>query len=501
MSDERHHVAPPRPGPLVEALRGLGYSPEAAVADLVDNSISAGARRVELQVDEAPAGPRLVLLDDGRGMSTAELLQAMRLGALDPRAERDRGDLGRFGLGLKTASFSQCRRLTVVSRRDGVTSCLRWDLDVLSSADDGVWRLLIGPDPASPELMERIQGPHGTAVVWERLDRLLPDGRAGQALLDVLDRIEQHLGAVFQRFLGPAADGQPELDLRIQGAPVPPWDPFLQAHRLTRPLPEEVLHRGPGGEVVRVQGFVLPHRDQVSTKEWEDGAGLEGWTAQQGFYVYRNRRLLVAGGWLGLGRPRAWTRDEAHQLARIRVDLPNSTDAAWSIDVRKSRARPPREVLRRLQQIAEQVRDQSRKVFVHRGGAGPRQAAVQADPVWLSPASQGTAGYRINRKHPAVQALVRAHPGAAAAVESLLVIVESQVPVQRIWLDMAEGQAPPPPVAAAPPEVIAALHELHRLNLSVGLSAAQSRAALSRAEPFTRYPALVQDLPEASDAQ
>jgi hypothetical protein len=97
-----------------------------------------------------------------------------------------------------------------------------------------------------------------------------------------------------------------------------------------------------------------------------------------------------------------------------------------------------------------------------------------------------------------VQALVRAHPSAASAVESLLVIAESQVPVQRIWLDMAEGQAPPPPVAAAPPEVIAALHELHRLNLHIGLSAAQSRAALHRAEPFTRYPALVQALPEAT---
>ncbi len=499
MLNSPHHIAPPRPGPLVEALRGLGYSPEAAIADLVDNAISAGARHIDLQVDTPASGPRLVLVDDGKGMSADELLQAMRLGALDPRAERQRSDLGRFGLGLKTASFSQCRRLTVLSRQEGVTSCLRWDLDVLSASEDGAWRLLIGPDPESPELLHRIPGSHGTAVVWERLDRLLPEGRADQALLDVLDRIETHLGAVFQRFLEPEFDEPAALDLRIQGALVHPWDPFLQAHSLTRALPEEVLSRTPNGEAVRVQGYVLPHRDQMTLQEWEAGGGLEGWTAQEGFHVYRNRRLLVAGGWLGLGKPRAWTRDEAHQLARIRVDLPNSTDAAWSIDVRKSRARPPREVLRRLQQIAEKVRESSRRVFAHRGGTGPRQATQEVETVWLSPATQAGAGYRINRRHPAVVALLQAHPTATRALEGLLTLVEAQVPVQRIWLDMAEGNAPPTPLAEAPPEVVAALRDLHGLHLQIGLSPDQSRAALLRAEPFSRHPALVRALPDTAD--
>jgi hypothetical protein len=495
---ERHVLVPPRPGPMVEALRGLGYSPGAALADLIDNAISAGARHVDVRVQLLAGGPRLMVLDDGHGMDREGLIRAMRLGELDPRDQRSATDLGRFGLGLKTASFSQCRRLTVVSRAAGEVSCFRWDLERLSREPEGGWRLLVGPDPESVDLMDVVPGEHGTAVVWEDLDRLHPPGSPPQALLDVLDQVERHLSAVFHRFLGPGAEVQPPLDLRIQGRPVAPWDPFMQGHPSTQALPAERIARSADGADVWAQGYVLPHRDRLSEEEWRDGGGVEGWVAQQGFYVYRNRRLLVSGGWLGLGPARAWAREEAHQLARLRIDLPNAADAEWSIDVRKSRARPPRGLQPLLRQLAEDARKRARRVYAHRTAPVARVSCGPIASVWESALRPG-GGYRVNRDHPAVQAILASHPGVGPALKALLALVEDHVPVQRMWLDRAEGREPPRPLVGEPaPAVLReTLAVLHRLNVvEGGMSPDASRLQLLSCEPFHAFPDLVAALPD-----
>ena len=116
-----------------------------------------------------------------------------------------------------------------------------------------------------------------------------------------------------------------------------------------------------------MQCHVLPHKDQLTAQQEQSAAGPDGWTAQQGFYVYRNARLLVAGSWLGLGQGRSWTKEEAHRLARIRLDLPNSVDRDWKIDIRKSIARPPAAIRARLGRLAEDTRRRARDVFAHRG--------------------------------------------------------------------------------------------------------------------------------------
>ena len=142
--------APPRAMAMLESLRGLGYSTGAALADIIDNSISAGAKEVSIDFAWHGSASRITVLDDGRGMDDAELESAMRLGDKNPLDARAAHDLGRFGMGLKTASFSQCRRLTVASVKKGTTSCLRWDLDELAADPDGGWLLmeaeLIEPD-------------------------------------------------------------------------------------------------------------------------------------------------------------------------------------------------------------------------------------------------------------------------------------------------------------------------------------------------------------------
>ena len=214
---------------MLEALRGLGYSTAAALADIVDNSVSAGA--TEVRVDFHWDGPasRITVLDNGRGMDDAELESAMRLGGKNPLDERDPGDLGRFGMGLKTASFSQCRRLTVSSSREGGgCSCLRWDLDALAARPEGGWLLFEGSAPGSEAFLEPLSGmKSGTLVLWEMLDRIVTKGYEADDFSDLIDRVEAHLAMVFHRLL---QGTRPKLRILLNGRAVAPWDPFMTGH-------------------------------------------------------------------------------------------------------------------------------------------------------------------------------------------------------------------------------------------------------------------------------
>src|SRR6185437_4620460 len=180
--------------------------------------------------------------------------------------------------------------------------------------------------------------------------------------------------------------------------------------------------------------------------EYEEEGGPGGWNARQGFYVYRAKRLLVAGSWLGLGGARAWTRDESSRLARIQVDLPTEMDADWRIDVRKSQARPPGALRARLTAIAEHCRAQAREVFVWRG-IGPRTRGQSAsnDPLWIANTGPNGTNYRVNRNHPALAAFVNGLTAERKQFEALLTLIEQSVPVERIWLDISEAQGAPVP--------------------------------------------------------
>jgi|GEM_PF-929239 len=399
MNPAKSRSAPPRASAMIEALRGLGYSTATALADIIDNSVSADARNVALTFGWDGERSNVTLLDDGDGMDAAALDLAMRLGERSPLDKRDAGDLGRFGLGLKTASFSQCRRLTVASTKGDELHCLRWDLDVLAaSADDG-WHLLEGPAEGSERLLSPLADiAKGTLVLWECLDRIVTPGFGEQDFLDLVDTVERHLAMVFHRYL---EGSRPRLRLTLNGRPVAPWDPFLSGHPATYSSP--VVRLPSAGGDIEVQCHVLPHKDRLGIDEAESAGGPHGWTAQQGFYVYRNERLLVAGSWLGLGQGRSWTKEEAHRLARIRLDIPNSADAAWKIDIRKSTARPPVGLRAALTRLAEDARSRARKVFAHRGQpirVGGAQPVVQA---WRAEHFKGGMRYRIDDSHPAVR--------------------------------------------------------------------------------------------------
>lgn len=498
-----YDVVPPDASAMLMSLRGVGYSLPTAIADIVDNSIAAAAQNVWIDFQWRGEASSISILDDGTGMAATELRLAMKLGGRSPLEKRAPTDLGRFGLGLKTASLSQCRRFTVASRRDGVTSLRRWDLDYITQHGND-WRLLGEPAAGSEPLfapMERVAS--GTLIVWEGLDRIAGsdanDERTTEdAFLEAVDQTAQHLAMVFHRFL----DGtSPSLRIFINGSTnrhrVRSWDPFLADNVATIRKPVERISTPTG--TIEVQGFVLPHKDRLTAKQYEAAGGPDGWSSQQGFYVYRNNRLLVAGSWLGLGGLRGWTKEEAHKLARIRLDMPNTADEDWKIDIKKSTARPPARIRARLRTLAEDTRETARRVFAHRGNYGPRAATPDLVRAWISVERRDAVTYRIDRTHPAVKQVLEKAGTLAGDIDAMLRIIEETVPVQKIWLDTVEkGQLQADPFAAAPPEQVrAVIGVLYRdLRMRIGLGPAEARQQLLRTEPFHAWPSLVQALPD-----
>lgn len=492
--------APPRAGAMLESLRGLGYSPAAALADVIDNSISAEASNIAVNLTWSGTLSRISILDDGQGMSDPELESAMRLGDKNPLDARDPKDLGRFGMGLKTSSFSQCRRLTVASLKDGSASCLRWDLDALKDNPSGGWLMYEGPADGSEVFIEPLAAQKsGTLVLWECLDRIVTPSYGPDDFNDLIDGIEAHLAMVFHRLIeGP----KPVFRLTLNGKTVKPWDPFMDDHpSKTWSAPVE-KNRTPSG-VVEVEGHVLPHKDMLTVKEFEEAAGPAGWTAQQGFYIYRNKRLLVAGGWLGLGPGRPWNREEFYRLARIRLDIPNTADADWKIDIRKSTARPPVALRPWLTKLAEDTRSRARKVFAFRGApvAGPGKTAIEQ--AWRVEHTASGTKYRIDVKHPVVAAVLEGSADKGAMVKAMLRVIEETVPVQRIWLDTAESRDTPRTgfSGEASDDVKAILATIYAdMTGRKGMSEESAKRALLATEPFQNYPALIASLAPAGSS-
>lgn len=352
---------------LMHSLRDMGYDLPAAVADLIDNSLDAGARRIAVDVHTDWRGSYLRIADDGRGMTDRVLDEAMRYGST---RRYGGGDLGHFGLGLKTASLSQCRRLSVATRTtaSGPIRIRRWDLDHVSHTD--AW-LLERPQrrECRPELCEPLlAGPSGTVVLWEKLDRILGHRRtdspaAMRKVGQVAEDLSLHLGMIFHRFLNGDVQGRP-LHLAINGEPVNAWDPYALSEPLTQRLPVQRLsfeHDGQEHAVV-LRPHVLPAQQQFTSPEAHTRAGGPNrWNRQQGLYIYRRNRLIQSGGW-----NRLRTMDEHSKLARIALDLPVGAEEAFRVNVAKMSVGLPDELRPKLRVVAAGVVSAAQEAYRRR---------------------------------------------------------------------------------------------------------------------------------------
>lgn len=414
-------------------MRAIGYSFQSALADIIDNSISAGAKNIDIRF--SPYGePYVVVIDDGCGITSDRLTEAMRHGSSDPRQRRDRSDLGRFGLGLKTASLSQCRRLTVVSKVNDTVSAKRWDLDVIGQRED--WILLgltheaIGSLPHIAELKSLETG---TMVLWQSFDRLAAGELSVESALGQrMDTARDHLAMVFHRFLSPEKPYSP-VRIVINGNPIAALDPFLSSHRGTQALPEEQILVE--GEPVVIAPFILPHISRLSIADLSTAGGEDGLRRNQGFYVYRARRLITWGSWFRLIR-----QEEITKLARVRVDIPNSLDHLWTIDVRKSAAYPPQPVRDRLRTVVSRIAEGSRRVYTFRGRKANSDDVLHA---WERNLTRMGVEYLVNREHPlikAVEAITDDH--YQQLVQRLLRTLETTFPFDAVYADMASERRP-----------------------------------------------------------
>lgn len=424
------YQARPDASALIESMRDIGYSIETALADIVDNSITAKADQIDIQFEFFGSQPCIGIIDNGIGMSRDELLNAMRPGSQNPLESRNKGDLGRFGLGLKTASFSQCRVLTVVSRKDGVTSCARWNLDFVADQNDWLLQLPDGDEIDSLPFISRL-GEAGTIVLWQDLDRLSEStGRTPlkNHIEERLDYSQSHLELVFHRFLTGSRPFS-KVTITINDHPLEAFDPFHTNHAATQQLPDEEIRVEDSR--IKMRAYVLPHHHKVSKKDWEKLGGADGYLKGQGFYIYREGRLIIHGSWFRLAR-----KAELTKLARVQVDMPNELDHLWKIDIKKASAVPPLIVRERLKTIIDRITGTSKKTYKQRGAQLTEPTII---PVWQKRVVNEKIYYELNRDYPSLLGLCESiDEGQKRDLELYLKTAESAFPIDALFADMGE---------------------------------------------------------------
>jgi anti-sigma regulatory factor (Ser/Thr protein kinase) len=377
---------------LVGSLRDLGYNTVEAVADLVDNCVAAGARNVNIAIEFDGGDSWIRITDDGRGMDGGTITEAMRYGSV---REYENEDLGKFGLGLKTASMSQCRRLSVASRVAKTTARMearQLDLDYVEETDS--WRVRrLGPTDRPPPLVEPLAQRPGTVVLWERLDRILnyknPGSEWARAkLLGLGEDLDDHLGMVFHRFLNGEVARRARLKITINGTSVEPWDPFARDEKDTEKLDvhEFEIHTGSGSGIVRLEPFILPREDRFSTPTAHFRAGGPNrWNRQQGFYIYRADRLIQSGGW-----SRVRTPDEHTKLARVALLFTPDLDAAFGLNVAKMRVILPTDLKDQIKPTVDRVVKRAKGVYDAKQPGAPKSGT--GSKTHATPSGGGTHG-------------------------------------------------------------------------------------------------------------
>lgn len=396
------------------SARSFGnYDLAGAISDLIDNSINARATKIWIRCLYGDGEPTVSIADDGGGMSAERLLEAMRPASTDPRKERSPDDLGRFGWGLKSASFSQCSKLTVLSVKDGRRTGACWDLN-----DIDQWRMAVLTQREVSGLASSLPDDHGTEVIWTDCDRLSENGTLSQTTYnELMAHTRSRLALTFHKYLS-GLDGARRLTIELNGIPVEPFDPFYRSHLATQEKEVETLTVQ--GAPVTIQPFILPHFSKLRLAEHEKLGGEDGFLRNQGFYVYRNHRLIIHGTWFRLAK-----FGELSQLIRIAIDIPNSLDDLWKITVDKSDAQLPVVLRRRLQQIVDHLKRESSRVYRGKGGRLDRPDVVS---VWARHSRNNEIRYSINRDHPAIAVLL-AEAEERTEIENALKVIEQGFPV------------------------------------------------------------------------
>ena len=426
----------PKADMLMGSMRSMGYSFESAIADVIDNSISAGCSFVSILFPTDPFQKQAVgILDDGCGLSREELFEAMGYGSSSAEATRAESDLGRFGLGLKAASLSQCRVLTVASMQDGVVCAYSWDYNYILKHKKWYVNELTEEEVADLPYIENLkdtgsQNGSATLVIWEDFDVLSKSssGQVFSTLRELSNKVQEHVSLIFHRYISAK-----KLTMWVNNAKVQAQDPFLEypGSKTTIKKVRTVALRDSQGieRLIEVQPFVLPFATDLTDKDKKLLGGIENLRTKQGFYIYRNKRLIIWGTWFGL------KKNELTKNARVRVDIPNSLDDIWGIDIKKQNATIPKAIQNQLKKTVEEAMDISVKKQTHRGRKDNSEDTISH--IWDRMKGRNDAFYyQINRECPLCKYVFERIPDDVAdVIETLLSEIEKGIPVQDIYID------------------------------------------------------------------
>lgn len=469
----------PEASSFIESFRSVGYNFETALADIIDNSISAYAKNIWINFEWKGADTWFSVKDDGIGMSNEELIEAMKLGCKNPHSYRQGNDLGRYGLGLKSSSFSQCRNLTVISKKDSGISYWTWDLDYI--INENRWEI-IKTEPDSYFLDEINNLYSGTIVIWKKSDRIVKgfsedNEKDLEKFLNILENTENHLSMTFHKFIESG-----RIKIYFKEREIKAWNPFLSSLNSTQAFPEEYL----GNNSVTIKGYVLPHKSKINDEIYNNAGGIKGWNQQQGFYIYRNDRLLVTGGWMKIFR-----MEEHYKLARIEINLPNNLDEEWQIDLKKSVARPPLEIRDRIKAYATKVRSYAVEVYRHRGKIVRNTGEINFTPIWIYQKKGDKYYYKINREHPLIEKIKEsACINPQKAISEILNIIESTIPTKSIYIEEAENsehQMSPPEIINNEDSMKNLIIEMYKNLINEGRTKESAISIISNIEPFNYY--------------
>ena len=471
-------IAKPNPKSTINSYRSFGYNLPTAIADILDNSISANANVIKLEYKWDGQNSYILISDNGIGMNKEELVLAMTPGSKDPEEERSEKDLGRFGMGLKTASFSQCKRLTCITKRESYATIKRcWDIDYINSENE--WQLLDYVSDNS--FLDKIEDwKSGTLVIWEKLDRIVGNAEVTNesvknAFYQEMISVKNHLSLVFHKFIE-----SKRIKIFFQNTEIEAYNPFLLN---LNPKPEMGQPESFGN--VEITYFILPHMSEIGKTDYENSGGSLGWFQEQGFYIYRGDRLLVAGDWLGLEKKRDYSK-----LARIAVNFTNANDFNWHLDIKKSTASPPLEIRKELSRIAKIAIMKSAKIYNWRGQKTITDNKItNYEPLWTDEKTrEGIKKYKINRKHPIIKSLLEENNKLAGKALKLL---EENVPIELILNNQNEDPAfheMEKQNDKPNDDLINLAVELYKINVSQGVPKELAQQQIMSSTPFNQFP-------------
>lgn len=411
---------------LLTGLRSMGYSFSTAVADIIDNSISAEATMVEIYSDPLVDIPYFCILDNGHGMNYSKLNNAMLPGSDRDGVEDREIELGRFGLGLKSASLSQCKEFTVVTKQGKSVLAMSFDLDVIEVRNKLFIKVLSADEiDFLPQIGRLKSFKNGTLVIWTKFDRIEGLAKSFEdSFRALVSESKKHIELVFHRFYD-------DVQIFYHGRRVEKRDPFLTT-ALGRQQTGRRTEIAVDGSTIVVTPYTLPFAKNITPQEMNLLGKPKSIYDDQGFYLYRNRRLISWGSWMRMG-----IRSELNKLARIQVDIPSSLDSVWMLDVKKSSAKIPDKIKDYLKIAVEDSVIRSKRTVKNPGV----REATPTHNVWERISERdGNVRYEIDRTNPLIVGIYKTFSEEQKELmDAVLMQLEKSIPKYRIHNDVIDS--------------------------------------------------------------